>query len=59
MATFSMLRTPYAAVMPVLEVPQKFSMLVPEGWNVTRQEGTYELTRPGSMLRHMSRSMTG
>ena len=33
--------------MPMLEVPDAFTMLVPDGWSATRNGGTYELTREG------------
>lgn len=33
--------------MPILEVPNAFTMLVPDGWSATHADGTYELTRPG------------
>ncbi|TCJ30592.1 hypothetical protein [Nocardioides jejuensis] len=33
--------------MAMLEVPDVFTMLVPDGWTATRSDGTYELTRPG------------
>ncbi len=34
--------------MPMLEVPGSFTMLVPDGWSATENEGTYELTKTGT-----------
>jgi len=31
----------------MLEVPNTFTMIVPDGWSATRNDGTYELTKPG------------
>ena len=39
----------HSRVMAMLEVPGRFTMLVPDGhgWRVTQQGSTYELTKPG------------
>lgn len=37
----------YAVVVPVLDVPGVFAMLVPDGWTASQSGRTYELTRQG------------